>query len=187
MADKKVNFNISCIGSREISDRTFEILFQIGAEIAKRGWRVVSGNALGSDFAYASGANSIDGNLVTLYQPWPSYNSEQLAWGNMVILNEESHWSELAKKHHPRYDNLTQGAKKMMNRNVGIILGGDATLAVLNPNKIGGGGTGHGWRVSAALDRPRADLTLIENGVPTVDEVIKFLEYNYKKKLELAQ
>ncbi len=177
---KKI-FRVACIGSREISDKTFDILKEIGKQIAIRGWEIASGNALGSDFAYASGANEIDPGLVHLFLPWPSYNSNQLVPGNKCHLDSKPEWKVIAKYYHPKYGSLTQGVQKMMDRNIGIIINSNITCAVLNPNKIGGGGTGHGWRASQGRKIPTIDLTKVEKGLPSLVDVIAGLEAVAKK------
>lgn len=162
---------IACIGSRDISPETKENLVKIGKFIAFKGWTVVTGNALGSDAAFAEGANQVDPTKVWLHLPWWSYNKELIHPKNVIRPSDPS-WSELARKHHPVYDSLTQGAKKMMDRNAGIILDSSVVIAVLNHKKSGFGGTGHGWRVAGELNLPRLDLSKINN----IEEVFEFLE-----------
>ena len=160
---------IACIGSREISEKVQKNLYVLGRFIARKGWIVLSGNALGSDEWYAKGANSIDPSLVKLFLPWATYNKELLVPGNMVELGNKPEWVPIAKAHHPKYDSLTQGAKKMMDRNAAIVLDSDVVLAVLNHNKQGGGGTGHGWRVADTLKKPRLDLSGLEKDMKVED------------------
>lgn len=167
---------IACIGSRDISDETEKLLIEIGKFIAFKDWTIVSGNALGSDASYAKGANLVDPTKVWLHLPWPSYNSGLIVRGN-VIRPHNPQDSILAEKHHPAYPNLSQGVKKLMDRNAGILLDSDAVLAVLNPKKMGGGGTGHGWRIAGALGIPRLDL----NG-QKLEDVFEFLE-KYEKTI----
>lgn len=175
-------FNVACIGSREISREMEQKLQKIGRFIAQQGWDVYSGNALGSDVSYATGANEVNPNAVKLFQPWQTYNSEHFAIGNVIISKHEPEWVEIARRHHPIYDKLTQGAKKMMDRNAGIIINSQAVCAVLNHSKPGFGGTGHGWRIAEEFKRPRIDLSSLEKGL-TVEEVCEWLK-KVKEKLE---
>ncbi len=167
---------IATIGSREVSPKTAQILELVGHEIARRGWFVVTGNADGADSKFAAGANKVNPTQVKLFLPWSSYNKNYLKPGNLVEPNPKKEWEELARKNHPIYDNLTQGAQKLMLRNAGIILDCDCVLAVLNHKKKGMGGTGAGWRMSEELGKPRLDLAMVEIGSPTFDEIFKWLE-----------
>ena len=166
---------IACVGSRDISLETQEFLSKIGKFIAFKGWVVVSGNALGSDISYAKGANAVDESKVWLHLPWRSYNKEYIKPGNIIRPFDPS-WKELAQKHHPIYDNLSSGAQKMMDRNVGIISESDVVLAVLNHSKIGWGGTWHGWRVAEDLGKPRLDVI----NTPNLEDVFFWLEKQEK-------
>lgn len=154
---------VACIGSREISKETAIIMTAAGALIAKRGDFVASGNALGSDAAYAHGANTINPRQVILYLPWSSYNEEQIVEGNRVTTKILPAWEVIARAYHPVFNDLPQGAQKMMIRNAGIVMRADKVIAYLNHGKKGGGGTGHGWRIAEALGLPRLDLAVPEN------------------------
>lgn len=168
--------NIACVGSRDITDEMRKNLIEIGKFIAFKGWNVVSGNALGADSAYAEGANQVDESKVWLHLPWRTYNKELIKPGN-IIRPFKSEWCELARRHHPIYDTLTFGAKKMMDRNAGIMIDSDVALAVLNHSRVGWGGTWHGWNVAGELGKPRFDLTKMKS----LEEVFEFLE-DYDKK-----
>lgn len=175
--------NVAIIGSREISERTGMLIEILGEFVVQNGWNINSGNAIGVDRRAAIGGNRIDSSAVTIYQPWPSYNADQLVWGNNVVLKHDPGWKDVARRNHVKYDSLTQGAQKMMDRNSGIILNSDVVLAVLNHQKIGFGGTGHGWRISKELDLPRIDLAQIENDKPSLEQVKEFLIQTNKRYL----
>lgn len=149
----------ACIGSREISDEMNEIMERVGYYLAQIGDYIASGNALGSDAAYARGANRSDPTRVILYLPWASYNAELIVKGNHTTIETRPAWEAVARKHHPIFDQLKRGAKAMMIRNAGILSKADACVAFLNKNKSGGGGTGHGWRIAGEMGIPRIDLS----------------------------
>lgn len=153
------NFKVACIGSRQITPELATLLKKVGEFIVDEGGLIASGNAIGSDAAFAAGGNLSNPNRVELYLPWATYNHELLEEGNRVVLDEAPSWEPIARKHHPIYDELPQGAKKMMCRNVGIVKSSNVTLAVLNHERVGWGGTWHGWNVSADLGRPRMDVS----------------------------
>lgn len=149
---------VACIGSRETTPEIEAVMEKIGRMIVRRGGYISSGNALGADAAYARGANEIDPTHVILYLPWSTYNDELIVEGNRVTWEEKPEWVVVAERHHPRFAYLKRGAKAMMIRNAGILSRANACIALLNPNKIGGGGTGHGWRIAGEMGIPRMDL-----------------------------
>ena len=140
------------IGSREAGPATLALAESIGRFLALNGQECHSGNALGMDQKYFVGVNSIAPQLGHLHLPWSTYEAQAIHPDN-VIHHEpitDEMW-ELAKNHHPAWQYLKQGARKMMGRNASIILNSDRTIAAPNPNKSGGGGTGHGIRISHAI------------------------------------
>lgn len=173
---------IACIGSREISTKVESCLIAIGAYIAKNGHYVVSGGALGSDASFAAGANLISPTKVKLFLPWATYNKELIVKGNLIETEITTEAQELAMAYHPKYDSLRQGAQRMMGRNASIILDSDITLAFLNHSKIGGGGTGHGFRVSMALKHPTMDISGLEKGSLSVQEIIDWIDKIYEQQ-----
>lgn len=164
---------IACIGSRDIPPKTEGLMEQIGEYIASRGWYIASGNALGSDAAYARGANRVDPSKVILYLPWRTYNEELIVRGNRYTFDIRPEWEDTAKEFHPAWNKLTQGVRKLMARNAGIISRADKVIAYLNHSKSSGGGTGHGWRISGSKGIPRLDLATKEYNL---DEIIEWLE-----------
>lgn len=166
---------IACIGSRDIDEATFQKLKKIGRFIAKKGWEINSGNADGSDFAFQSGANEVDPNLVNVYMPWKTYNLQHLAPGNNVKFDVEPEWSKLARLHHPKYSVLKDSVKALMDRNAGIVMDSDRVLAFLNHDRVGAGGTRHGWNCAGGLNLLRFDVSTLTKGV-LVEEVFEWLE-----------
>jgi len=177
-------FKVACIGSREISQKTSKKLEAIGTFIARKGGVVVSGNAIGSDAAYARGANSINPELVELYVVDRKHNPKFIVPGNKVIYETEENnetWQRIARLYHNRYDKLDDYVQRLMNRNAGIILNSFCTLGVLNHSKSNFGGTGHGWKISEAFKHPRLDIYDIENDNPSLEEVKEFLRVEAKE------
>ncbi len=142
---------IATIGSREINDELATTMEAIGSYIVSSGHVLASGNAIGSDQAYARGGNKINPENVWLYIPWGKYEAQARVLGNLCILTDDEEAINLAKQHHKAWDYLTQGAKKLMVRNACIIRGSDLVIAYLNPKKKWGGGTSHGVRIAEAL------------------------------------
>lgn len=142
---------IACVGSRDISDQVARLLQDVGKEIVARGWELHSGNANGSDYAFATGGNGKP-ELVHLHLPWSSYNAEQVVTGNVLHNYVDEHLVKIAKAAHPAWSYLGQGSKKLMARNVSIILNSDAVVAF--QKSPGKGGTAHSIQVASDLGRP---------------------------------
>lgn len=142
---------IACVGSREISEAVAALLRSIGAEIVSRGWELHSGNANGSDAAFAIGGNARP-ELVHLHLPWSSYNAEQVVAGNVLHNALDEQLMQLAKSAHPVWSHLRQGSKKLMTRNASIVQTSHVVVAFQKSE--GSGGTAHSLRVASALGRP---------------------------------
>lgn len=132
-------------------------MFRIGAYLARRGHDVYSGNAQGSDQAFAQGVNSVDPTRMFLCLPWRSYEADKIVPGNTIV-PEQAFWAEEAAKCHPVWNSLSRGTRRLHSRNVGIIHGRAQVIARPNPRKAGGGGTGMGLRLAAAYRIPIMDL-----------------------------
>lgn len=142
---------IACVGSRDISEPVAALLRAIGAEIVGRDWELHSGNADGSDAAFAAGGN-VRPELVHLHLPWPSYNADRIVAGNVLHNALDEQLMQLAKSAHPVWSHLGQGSKKLMTRNASIVQTSDVVVAFQKSE--GSGGTAHSLRIASALDRP---------------------------------
>jgi hypothetical protein len=156
---------------------------ELGEYIASKDFRVRTGNAQGSDQAFARGANRVDPGRTWLYLPWGGYEAPAIVEGNHVVdvslienvSYRKEHFTKLASDNHPAWPNLTQGVRKLMVRNACIVWGSNLVLAHLNHAKKGGGGTGHGWRIAESLGIERIDLseqTNIEAIKRKIDELV---------------
>ena len=148
-----MNPRVACIGSREISTETKVYLEYVGLYYASRGCTIVTGNAQGSDQAYALGANTVDPNLVELWLPWPSYEQKAVLEGNTIHLVDEATRADwvLAERCHPAWAKLNDPVRRLMVRNAMIVSTSQLVVAWPDRSKIGYGGTGHGMRVAMEL------------------------------------
>lgn len=162
---------IAAIGSRKITPEQRELFVNIGKFIVSGGDYISSGNAEGSDEAFATGGSLIDPKRVIIYLPWANYNTYFLHKNNNILTSPKNEWFDLTAPFHPGWNNLTQGVKRLMARNYGIVYKADKVIAFLNHKKPGGGGTGQGWRIAESLNIPRLDLNN-----KSFDEVAEFLE-----------
>ncbi len=162
---------IACIGSRSVSEEQKDLFINIGKFIVSGGDFISSGNADGSDSFFAMGGNSVKPENVIIYLPWKNYNTYYLNNKNKICYEPKKEWFLETAPHHPNFDKLTQGVKRLMARNYGILHRADKCIALLNHKKPGGGGTGQGWRIAEHLNIPRLDLNN-----KSFDEVVEFLE-----------
>ena len=146
--------NIACIGARNLNDRALELCSLIGTEIASYKHNLHTGNAPGADHAFAYGANSIRPESVYLHQPWPDFNKSTILPANNVVnvsFGNLRFYTVIASKEHPNWKNLSQGVKKLMIRNVSIIMPPPTRfpvdLCIAFPGETLGG-TGQGMRVA---------------------------------------
>lgn len=149
---------IACIGSREITDSQRDLFFKVGAWITSNDHYISSGNADGSDSAFAAGGNSVNPRNVIIYLPWATYNKAYLHKDNRILKEPDEDWFDKTAPFHAKWNELTQGVRRLMARNYGIVHRANKVIALLNHSKIGGGGTGQGVRIAQSLKIPVLDL-----------------------------
>lgn len=176
LPQKETPMKIACIGSRTLNPEQLEICRKLGTWFAQQGHEIHTGNADGADQAFAAGANQIDPRLVHLWLPWPGFNPDAIVPGNQVQALTElpspvQTWIlEVAEKHHPVWNRITQGAQKLHARNVLIVRGQvpalqegkrpHVDLVVAWPSSApGGGGTGQGMRIAQSEGIRLIDLS----------------------------
>lgn len=103
------------IGSRRTPDNILKQMHDIAVLLSKE-YILRSGGANGADTAFESGAN----NCKEIYLPWKNFNNN-----SSQLYNVCDKAIEIAQKHHPRWNILSDAAKKLMGRNVYQILGKD--------------------------------------------------------------
>jgi predicted Rossmann-fold nucleotide-binding protein len=151
---------VGCIGTSKPSHDEQNACIAIGYALVEMGKTVVSGNAEGCDFAYATGANVTRPTSVRLYVPNKNYHPDHWVLGNVIVTEYEPEWVELARDNHPKYDSQTDYVKNLFIRNAGIILASDYVIALPNyRNKSWGGGTGHGMKIAKSLGKPVLNIS----------------------------
>jgi len=159
MSEHKVKY-FAGIGSRETPPGIEPMIEETCKILSKFGYILRSGGAPGADSMfekYFTGDKEI-------YLPWKNFNnnSSELYIGSIPYdLIEES--TTLAKKYHPNWSQLSDGAKKMMIRNSFQVLGYDLNTPVefVVCWTVGGkiqGGTGQALRMSKDLNIPIFNL-----------------------------
>lgn len=136
------------VGARKTPEDVLKNMSTMANFLAHAKHTLRSGGADGADKAFESGACMIKNHSKEIYLPWEGYNG-----------SESNHWKpgavahDVAAKFHPKWDSLSQGVKKLMARNVQIVLGEnlhkpcDVVVCWTPEGKITGG-TGHTLRIA---------------------------------------
>ena len=113
--------------------------------MAKQGYILRSGGANGSDNAFEIGCDRVNGKKE-IYLPWKNFNGNK----SNLIFDDDIEAINIAKKYHPAYNGLSQGAKRLIARNGYQVLGKD----LKTPSKYiicytdGTGGTSQALRIA---------------------------------------
>ena len=113
--------------------------------MAKRGYILRSGGADGSDTAFEIGCDRVNGKKE-IYLPWKNFNGNK----SNLIFDDDIEAINIAKKYHPAYNGLSQGAKRLISRDSYQVLGKD----LKTPSKYiicytdGTGGTSQALRIA---------------------------------------
>lgn len=142
------------IGSRSTPDNILCVMEDAGYRLARIGLTLRSGSADGADAAFQRGAQRYhkDCNMVQnpkdiaeIYVPWKNFNGGEGLIDIYNILpddldkkftsNAETRW-EFVKEVHGGWEKLSQGARKLHERNVHQIFGPNLELAYLTQSKF---------------------------------------------------
>lgn len=162
------------IGSRQTPLDVLDAMKYVGGHLANEGWLLRSGHAMGADQAFETGAKEQNGKLE-IFLPWDGYNGGYVKDGYIVPHFQEK-LLNIAAMHHPRWQYLSNGAKRLHARNVCQILGvncdNPVTLVICwTPYASSSGGTGQAIRIAKSYDIPIFDIadpkqrTALENYV----------------------
>lgn len=162
------------IGARKTPEPMLENIRRAAVFMANHGYTLRSGAADGADKAFEEGCDSVQGKKE-IYLPWENFNGHK---SNLWKPGKIAH--NVAEKYHPTWDKLSDGAKKMMARNVnqmfGIHLTQNTKLVICwTPEGKITGGTGQALRIAKDFKIP-----VINFGSQSLQEVekelIKFTE-----------
>ena len=144
------------IGSRETPMEYRQLMSNIAEELANAGFILRSGGASGADEAFEIGCDRVRGNKE-IYLPWKGFNGS-----DSILIVKDKRAFDIARKYHPNYSALKQGAQKLMARNSHQILGlnlespVDFVICWTKDGK-GQGGTGQALRIAKDYDIPVFD------------------------------
>lgn len=147
---------IAGIGSRETPASILAEMVLVGQWCRINRVEVRSGHAPGADQAFEAGAMQ----SCVAYLPWPSFEAHANGLGGRLITPDN--WVELmahARRRHPWWDRLKDGARKLMARNSAQVLGLDLkspVQAVVCWTDGGGfiGGTGQALHIATDNNIP---------------------------------
>jgi len=150
----KLNKFYTGIGSREVYPYVFKMGMLIAQELANYGFILRSGGAEGMDTAFEQGCDAVDGRKE-IYLPWKNFNQ------NPSHLYSPSNLAfEYAAAFHPKWNQLSDGVKKLHARNSHQVLGFDLET----PSRCvicyseGSGGTEQALRIAKEIDIPIINL-----------------------------
>lgn len=167
------DWNIACIGPRfGVPADIIALMERMGKYLTEQGYTIKTGNAEGSDQAFARGGNQGIASRVHLYLPWPTYNKEAIHPSNRIITTSPSVDEATAAANHPAWEKLSQGVRKLMTRNVSIIRETQQVLYYRDNVSPGRGGTAFGVRLAERFSIPTVNLWVTEER----ERVIKRLE-----------
>ncbi len=153
------------IGSRETPLVICGLMEQIGDELEDRGYTLRSGAAGGADSAFEERVE----DLKEIYLPWVGFNGRLRVEG--IIAPDLSNWEqalEISEEAHPNWGRCSEGARKLLTRNVYQVLGKDLDTPcefIICWTKDGkaSGGTGQALRMADVWEIPVFNLRRSED------------------------
>jgi hypothetical protein len=143
------------IGARKTPKNILETMTSIARLLDRKEYTLRSGGAKGADSAFEWGAAEVKPEI---YLPWKGFENNL---SNLIVTDLRAF--EIAKLYHPAWNRLTQGAKKMMARNVHQVLGWELDkpsdfLVCWTADGKASGGTGQALRLAIDMLIPIYNL-----------------------------
>lgn len=145
------------VGSCDTPIEICQMMTEIARNLRAKGFHLRSGGAPRADDAFAEGAGA---GARSIYVPWLGFNG--LPNTDVILAPALPKWSDaliIAEEAHPAWEKCSQGARKLLARNVFQILGDDLFDPVefvigWTRNAKGRGGTGQTYRIANLLPEP---------------------------------
>lgn len=159
------------IGSRKTPQEFLNLFTRIAKYLSTKDYILRSGGADGADLAFERGAINKE-----IYLPWKGFEGNS---SNLIVEDEKAF--EIAAKYHPRWNYLSQGARRLQARNSHQILGWDLNSPsdfVICWTKGGkcNGGTGQALRLAKDYNIPVFDCGKYIDVKECAIELKKFLD-----------
>ncbi len=186
--DYKKNIYYAGIGSRNTPAKWLSTFVKISSKLAEIGLILRSGAAPGADIHFEMGCDYSEGKKE-IYLPWKNFNNSK---SDLIVSDPKAF--EIAKKYHPYWLNLKQGAKKLQARNSHQIFGKDLNtpssfVVCYTKEGKGEGGTGQAIRIANDNNIKIFDAGLFEgkefDGMSDVD-AFEYTVLKYAQDLKNA-
>jgi len=152
-------------GHRKLPEQAVKEIQYLSSILSKAGFILNTGGAEGADEAFMK-AMATYGGKTNVFIPWEGYRKLKAINRNVRIFADIPQKAyEVAAKYHPAWEKLGPKIRKLMARNVQLLMGKDleskATFAVVWGEVKGGqvkGGTGHTVRTAVGEGIPVFNL-----------------------------
>lgn len=176
-----MNIYYTGIGSRNTPDDVLTLFTNIGKWLGENNFILRSGAADGADSAFEAGCDMAAGKKE-IFLPWKNFNHSS---STFVVKPNDKLASITAANHHPSWENLSDGARKLQTRNVYQVLGYDlqtptSLVICYTPNGSASGGTGQAIRIAKYYDIPVLDYGTYKNQKDFIHDI--WLILNEAKK-----
>lgn len=173
------------IGPRVTPADVQAVMTDIAKQLVPTGWSLRSGHAKGADQAFERGAIN-----KQIFLPWENFEGAHSNGKDTAVVPITARCVEIAASHHPAWGNCTQGAQKLLCRNVPIILGptlDDPVTCVITwlPEPNYRGGTTHALSIASTYGVPVFDLNQREDQAAMCRFILE-AENRSSQQLEVA-
>jgi hypothetical protein len=108
------------IGSRSVPEQIYDLMIRVASWLAQRDYCLLSGGASGSDTAFETGCDNMNGNKE-IYLPWDNFQRRKI--DNVNVFDGVDQLSlATAKSFHPAWHRCSGAAQRLMARNTYQVL-----------------------------------------------------------------
>lgn len=153
------------VGSQKTPGTMQATMRSIGRSLVANGYMLRSGHADGADKAFEA---SVGLTQKEIYLPWVGFNGARIGSMGHIVLSDlpepiQAHAYQIAEEYHPNWGACSDGAKKLLTRDVLEVLGSTLDnpsqfVVCWTPNGSGSGGTGQAIRIANGYSIPVFDL-----------------------------
>lgn len=159
------------IGSRETPKEFLRLFTKVAEYLSRKGCILRSGGTNGSDKAFELGAIHKE-----IYLPWRGFEGN-----NSELIVSDIKAFEIAEKYHPRWNYLSDGARKLQARNSHQLLGNDLNtpssfVICWTKGGKGSGGTGQALRIAKDYNIPIFDCGKYEDVIECSKKLKIFID-----------
>lgn len=163
------------IGSRETPKPIIDTFINIGRYLGGQGYILRSGGANGADLAFEMGCDQSKGKKE-IYIPWYRFNNS-----TSMLFKTPQEAFDIASSIHPKWDAVSDHAKKLHARNCSQILGQDLKtptnfVVCYTKGGKGQGGTGQALRLAREYNIPIFDVGAYESIYDFKRELFNFIK-----------